>query len=176
MGLRWQKAVHKSKSRCPDLQTARFNIGRVNPPDSLVSLNIGEIEPTSNTVVARAAGPPVFQFNLGECSYDDAGIDEVLRKMEADYNEEEYDFFFRNCNHFADDLGRRLSGGNEVDRKFMEDFVIFESESLLCNMASFQRSMTMAVTRQIQKIVIVSWRRSWKKALAEEAEASKVTT
>ena len=31
-------------------------------------------------------------------------------------------------------------------------------------------------TRQIQKIVIVSWRRSWKKALAEEAEASKVTT
>ena len=80
------------------------------------------------------------------------------------------------ADHFADDLGRRLSGGNEVDRKFMEDFVIFESESLLCNMASFQRSMTMAVTRQIQKIVIVSWRRSWKKALAEEAEASKVTT
>ena len=40
------------------------------------------------------------------------------------------DFFFRNCNHFADDLGRRLSDGNEVDRKFMEDFVIFESESL----------------------------------------------
>ena len=54
--------------------------------------------------------------------------------------------------------------------------MIFESESLLCNMASFQRSMTMAVTRQIQKIVIVSWRRSWKQALAEEAEASKVTT
>ena len=130
----------------------------------------------------------------------------MLRKMEADYNEEEYDFFFRNCSltrcriiiasiptpptpflgpgslvapradHFADDLGRRLSDGNEVDRKFMEDFVIFESESLLCNMASFQRSMTMAVTRQIQKIVIVSWRRSWKRALAEEAEASKVTT
>ena len=120
--------------------------------------------------------PPVFSFNLGNCVYDDAGIDEVLRKMEADYNEEEYDFFFRNCNHFADDLGRRLSGGNEVDRKFMEDYVIFESESLLCNMASFQRSMTMAVTRQIQKIVIVSWRRSWKRALAEEAEASKVTT
>jgi hypothetical protein len=136
----------------------------------------GEIEITSNTVVERAAGPPVFAFNLGESVYDDAGIDEVLRKMEADYNEEEYDFFFRNCNHFADDLGRRLSGGNEVDRKFMEDYVIFESESLLCNMASFQRSMTMAVTRQIQKIVIVSWRRSWKKALAEEAEASKVTT
>ena len=151
-------------SRCP-----------VSTVDSLL-FPTGEIEPTSNTVVARAAGPPVFEFNLGECSFDDAGIDEVLRKMEADYNEEEYDFFFRNCNHFADDLGRRLSDGNEVDRKFMEDFVIFESESLLCNMASFQRSMTMAVTRQIQKIVIVSWRRSWKRALAEEAEASKVTT
>ena len=161
MGLRWQKTVHKSNVAVPRT---------IN-----VFVHIGEIEPTSNTVVARAAGPPVFEFNLGECSYDDAGIDEVLRKMEADYNEEEYDFFFRNCNHFADDLGRRLSGGNEVDRKFMEDFVIFESESLLCNMASFQRSMTMAVTRQIQKIVIVSWRRSWKKALAEEAEASKVT-
>ena len=44
----------------------------------------------STQVVARAAGPPVFEFNLGECSYDDAGIDEVLRKMEADYNENEY--------------------------------------------------------------------------------------
>ena len=116
-----------------------------------------------------------YDFHTGECVYDDAGIDAVLQKMESDYNENEYDFFFRNCNHFADDLGRRLSDGNEVDRKFMEDYVIFESESLLCNMASFRRSMTMAVTRQIQKIVIVSWRRSWKKALAEEAEASKGT-
>ena len=42
----------------------------------------------STQVVARAAGDPVFSFNLGECVYDDAGIDEVLRKMEADYNEE----------------------------------------------------------------------------------------
>ena len=134
----------------------------------------GEIERTSNEVVAGAAGPPVFEFNLGPCVYDDAGVDAVLEGLEGDYNDVEYDFFFRNCNHFADDLGRRLSDGNEVDSKFMEDFVIFESESLLCNMASFQRSMTMAVTRQIQKIVIVSWRRSWKKALAEEAEASKV--
>ena len=50
----------------------------------------------------------------------------------------------------------------------MDEFVLRESESLLCNMAAFQRDATMAVTRQIQKIVIVSWRRSWKKALAEE--------
>ena len=112
----------------------------------MISTQDGEIEPTSNTVVARAAGPPVFEFNLGfqpvwkskvhgtfdlhaidatpdfhtgECAYDDAGIDGVLQKMAADYNENEYDFFFRNCNHFADDLGRRLSDGNEVDRKFM---------------------------------------------------------
>jgi len=38
-------------------------------------------------LISTQAGPPVFSFNLGECSYDDAGIDEVLRKMEADYNE-----------------------------------------------------------------------------------------
>ena len=38
-------------------------------------------------MISTQAGPPVFSFNLGECSYDDAGIDEVLRKMEADYNE-----------------------------------------------------------------------------------------
>ena len=61
-------------------------------------------------------------------------------------------------------------------RKFMDDYVLWESESLLCNMASFQQSMTMAVTRQIQRIVIISWRRSWKQALAEEAEASKVAS
>ena len=107
----------------------------------------GEVEPTSNTVVARAAGPPVFEFNLGACVYDDAGIDDVLANMAVDYNEEEYDFFFRNCNHFADDLGRRLSDGNEVPRSFMDDYVLCESESLLCNMASFQRSMTMAVRK-----------------------------
>ena len=34
----------------------------------------GEIERTSNDVVAAAAGPPVFEFNLGACAYDDAGI------------------------------------------------------------------------------------------------------
>ena len=41
---------------------------------------------------------------------------------------------------------------------------------LRCNMAGFQRDLTMAVTRQVQKIVIISWRRSWKRALAEEEE------
>ena len=127
----------------------------------------GEIERTSNEVVAGAAGPPVFEFNLGPCVYDDAGVDAVLEGLEGDYNDVEYDFFFRNCNHFADDVGRRLSGGNEVERSFLDEFVLRESESLLCNMVSFQRDLTMAVTRQIQKIVIVSWRRSWKRALAE---------
>lgn len=128
----------------------------------------GEIERTSNDVVAAAAGPPVFEFNLGACAYDDAGIDGVLEGLEAEYDDEQYDFFFRNCNHFADDVGRRLSGGNEVDRAFLDTFVLRESESLLCNMVSFQRDLTMAVTRKIQKIVIVSWRRSWKRALEEE--------
>jgi len=130
----------------------------------------GEIERTSNNVVAAAAGPPVFEFNLGPCAYDDAGVDEVLRSLEPEYNEDEYDFFFRNCNHFADDLARRLTTGNEVDRAFLDVCVLAESESLLCKMAGFQRDMTMAVTRKIQKIVIVSWRRSWKKALEEEDE------
>ena len=32
----------------------------------MISTQDGEIEPTSNTVVARAAGPPVFEFNLGK--------------------------------------------------------------------------------------------------------------
>lgn len=131
----------------------------------------GEIERTSNAVVAGAAGPPVFEFNLGECAYDDAGIDAVLEGMAADYDGAEYDFFFRNCNHFADDLGRRLSGGVEVDRPFLDDLVLRESESLLSEMGNFQRSLTMAATRQIQRIVIVAWRRSWKRALAEEAAA-----
>ena len=62
--------------------------------------------------------------------YDDAGIDGVLRKMEADYNEEEYDFFFRNCNHFCDDLSQRLLGdapGCGVERGFMEEAVLAAS-------------------------------------------------
>ena len=38
-------------------------------------------------------------------------IDVLLNEMgEDDYSTAEYDFFYRNCNHFCDDLSQRLVG------------------------------------------------------------------
>ncbi|KAJ1458175.1 hypothetical protein M885DRAFT_513222 [Pelagophyceae sp. CCMP2097] len=129
----------------------------------------GEIERTNDAVVAAAAGgAAAFVCNLGPCAYDDAGVEAVLRSLEGAYNEAEYDFFFRNCNHFAADAGRRLSQTTGVEEELLDEFVLVESESLLCNMPNVQRGLTMAVTRQVQRLVIVAWRRQWKKALAED--------
>ena len=62
-------------------------------------------------------------------------IDALLATMgETDYKPEQYDFFFRNCNHFCDDLAQRLLGdapGCGVDRDFIEEVVHAESEAEL---------------------------------------------
>ena len=88
----------------------------------------------------------------------------------SDYAPEEYDFFLRNCNHFCVDLAERLAGPfSAEDAKFMEEIVLHESEAILNNLpgGAFQQSMTRGVTRQVQKIIIKSWRKEWKRALAE---------
>jgi hypothetical protein len=135
----------------------------------------GEIERTVAAIVANAAGgPPLRTFNLGACCMSDAEVDALLASMgESDYSPEEYDFFFRNCNHFVDDLSQRLVGdapGCGVDREFMEQRVLGESESILSNMWGPQAALTRQVTYQVQKIIVRAWRKEWKRALAEYEE------
>ena len=50
--------------------------------------------------------------------------------------------------------------------------MLHESEAILNQMpgGAFQQKMTRAVTFQVQKIIIKSWRKEWKRALAEYAE------
>ena len=135
----------------------------------------GEVERTINEIVENAAGgPPLRVFNLGASMRSDAQIDTLLSDMgHADYNPEEYDFFFRNCNHFCYDLAQRLAPEDcAVDEAFFEEVVLAESESLLVNMPSVQQALTRTVTRQVQKVIIKAWRTEWKRALAEyESEA-----
>jgi hypothetical protein len=132
----------------------------------------GEIERTVDKVVEEAAGPPLRTFNLGPTALSDDEIDELLAVMgSTDYAPDEYDFFFRNCNHFCDDLSQRLVGdtpGCGVDREFMVEGVLAESEGCLSRMFGFQEDLTRKATRQITKVVIVEWRKSWKRALAAE--------
>lgn len=78
----------------------------------------------------------------------------------------------RNCNHFCYDLSERLtgeSGWSADDAVFIDERVLHESEAILNSMpgGAFQQSMTRTVTRQVQKIIVKSWRKEWKRALAE---------
>ena len=134
----------------------------------------GEVERTVDEIVEAAAGPPLRTFNLGPTVLSDREIDELILEMgSTDYAVDEYDFFFRNCNHFCDDFSQRLNGdvpGSGVDREFMIDAILGESEGALCNMIGFQENLTRKATRQIQKVAIVEWRKSWKRALAEYDE------
>ena len=54
--------AYDGKKRCIN-QMSRPTPNR--PLQSFICTPVGEIEPTSNSVVARAAGDPVFSFNLG---------------------------------------------------------------------------------------------------------------
>jgi hypothetical protein len=137
----------------------------------------GEPEQTYDAIIENAAGgPPLRTWNLGPTSKTDAEIDSIIAGMaESDYAPEEYDFFLRNCNHFCLDLSERLAADgawSAADAAFMDENIIHESEAILNSMpgGAFQQSMTRAVTRQVQKIIIKSWRKEWKRALAEYEE------
>ena len=73
----------------------------------------GEVERTVDAIVENAAGGPALRtLNAGPCLLaTDAEVDALLDSMGAtDYTPEEYDFFYRNCNHFCLDLTERLAG------------------------------------------------------------------
>ena len=139
----------------------------------------GEIERTVDAIVESAAGgSPLRTWNLGATTLSDAQIDALFEQMgAADYNPEEYDFFLRNCNHFCYDLGERLAGDlPPADAKFMEEAILHESEAILNSLpgGTIQQAMTRSVTRQVQKIIIKSWRTEWKRALAEDEEKENI--
>ena len=70
------------------------------------------------------------------------------------------------------DLSERLAEQpwDPVDAQFVDEHVIAESEAILNKMPGFQQTMTRSVTRQVQKIIVKSWRTEWKRALAEYEE------
>jgi len=130
----------------------------------------GMPEETYDAIIENAAGgPPLRTWNLGPTSLSDAEIDAVIAEMGAtDYTPQEYDFFYRNCNHFCFELAERLaSPWAAEDAQFIDEKVLHESESLLNQMPGFQQKMTRAVTFQLQKIIVKSWRKQWKRALKE---------
>lgn len=83
-------------------------------------------------------------------------------------------------NHFCLDLSERLATQpwDEAEAKFMDEHIIHESEAILNSMpgGAFQQSMTRSVTRQVQKIIVKSWRVEWKRALAEYEEEQGIPT
>ena len=142
----------------------------------------GEPEETYDAIIENAAGGAALRtWNIGPTTLTDAEIDAVIAEMGAtDYTPEEYDFFLRNCNHFCYDLSERLaaeeSGWTAEDAAFIDERVLHESEAILNSMpgGAFQQAMTRSVTRQVQKIIIKSWRKEWKRALAEYEEEQNI--
>jgi len=134
----------------------------------------GEPEETYDAIIENAAGgPPLRTWNCGPTSLTDAEIDGLIAEMGAtDYVPQEYDFFMRNCNHFCLDLSERLGTWSAEDAKFLDEAVLHESEAILNSMpgGGLQQSMTRAVTFQVQKIIVKSWRKEWKRSLAEYEE------
>ena len=135
----------------------------------------GEPEETYDAIIENAAGGKALRtWNCGPTSKTDEEIDALLAEMAAtDYTPDEYDFFFRNCNHFCFDLAERLTDGwSDADATYLDEHVLHESEAILSNLpgGTFQQTLTRRVTRQVQKIIVKAWRKEWKRALAEYEE------
>lgn len=139
----------------------------------------GEPEQTYDEIIENASGePPIRTWNLGPTKLSDSEIDAMIAGMaETDYAPKEYDFFFRNCNHFCVDLSERLEperGWSEEDAAFANDRVLHESEAIINNMPGFQQKATRLVTFQVQKVIVKAWRKEWKRALAEYEEKNAI--
>ncbi|EOD05624.1 hypothetical protein EMIHUDRAFT_220070 [Emiliania huxleyi CCMP1516] len=136
-------------------------------------LSIGE---TYDGILERVSGgKPLRTINCGPTSKSDAQIAQIIAEMGAtDYTQDrdEYCFFFRNCNHFALDLAERLADGGEADAAFIDAHVLHESEAILSDLplGALQQTLTRQITRQVQLVVIKSWRKEWKRQLAEYEE------
>ncbi|KAL4442582.1 hypothetical protein ABPG74_006984 [Tetrahymena malaccensis] len=59
-------------------------------------------------------GMGIYRFNrsifLGMCDLTSEQIEEIISDLEIDYIGRSYDIFKKNCNHFSDDLCKKLLG------------------------------------------------------------------
>jgi hypothetical protein len=137
----------------------------------------GEPEETYEGILERVSGGKALRtFNCGPTTKSDEEIDAILAEMAVtNYTQEDYDFFFRNCNHFALDLAERLTddGVSDADTKFIDERVLHESEAILSDMpfGQVQQMLTRKIVREVQLFLIKGWRKEWKRSVAEYEEA-----
>jgi len=127
------------------------------------------IEVRSVPVMEEMLGDrPQVTLDLGPCAQSPEEVKAIVDSLEADWTADDYHVFDKNCVHFADVLGKRVSDGG-VPQPLLQG-VLDVSEKMLDSLPEWRRALGRRVMNEVTRLVVVSWGRASKDKKEQTAD------
>jgi len=111
---------------------------------------------------------PQVTLDLGACTMDADQVRDVVASLESDWTAEDYHVFDKNCVHFADALGARVTEGG-VPQPLLQG-VLDVSERMLDSLPEWRMKLGRRVMNEVTRLVVVSWGRASQAKKEETAD------
>jgi len=111
---------------------------------------------------------PQVTLDLGPCTMSAEEVQSVVESLEGDWTAEDYHVFDKNCVHFADALGARVSEGG-VPQPLLQG-VLDVSERMLDSLPEWRMKLGRRVMNEVTRLVVVSWGRASQSKKEETAD------
>ena len=103
---------------------------------------------------------PQVTLDLGECSLSPDEVAKIVDGLESDWTADDYHVFDKNCVHFGDALGAKITQGG-VPRVLLQG-VLDVSERMLDSLPEWRMKLGRRVMNEVTRLVVVSWGRASK--------------
>jgi len=105
---------------------------------------------------------PQVTLDLGKTSLTPEEVQKVVDSLESDWTADDYHVFDKNCVHFADVLGKRVTKNELGMPRVLLQGVIDVSERMLDSLPEWRRQLGRRVMNEVTRLVVVSWGRASK--------------
>jgi hypothetical protein len=110
---------------------------------------------------------PQVTLDLGPSNMSPEEVKAVVDSLESDWTADDYHVFDKNCVHFAEVLGKKVSATG-VPPQLLQG-VLDVSERMLDSLPEWRRALGRRVMNEVTRLVVVSWGKASKKKKEETA-------
>jgi hypothetical protein len=112
---------------------------------------------------------PRVSLDLGKCTLSAEEVQRIVDEdLVTDWTAEDYHVFDKNCVHFADALGARITQEG-IPRPLLRG-VLDVSERMLDSLPDWRRKLGRRVMNEVTRLVVVSWGRASKEGKEKAAD------
>ena len=111
---------------------------------------------------------PQVTLDLGPCTMSAEEVQQTVSSLESSWTADDYHVFDKNCVHFAQALGGRVSEAG-VPQPLLQG-VLDVSERMLDSLPEWRMKLGRRVMNEVTRLVVVSWGRASQAKKEETAD------